>query len=98
MAKHKAPTEFEYESLQDSESIAKYLEALKKGFTSGQLLFCSGKQEMLLNPQGLLKFVVHAKRRDGQVKVDLQIAWKEHRSRQKPGDRLTIRSEPATDE
>ncbi len=91
MTKAKAPSEFDYDALQDSESIGKYLDALSKGFDAGQLLFCAGKREMLLRPQGLLKFTVSAKRKDGQVKLSLDVSWKE-RKRTRSEEKLVIRS------
>jgi amphi-Trp domain-containing protein len=96
MTKAKSPTEFDYDSLQDPESIGTYLDALSKGFNSGRLLFCAGKHEMLLHPQGLLKFAVSAKRKDGQVKLNLDVSWKE-RKRKKTEEKLVIRSNGAED-
>ena len=90
MSKSKTPTEFEFESLQDPESIVTYLDAVAKGFASGQLLFCSGKREMILYPQGLLRFAVRAKRKDGQVKVHLEVSWKEAKTEESSGDKLVI--------
>jgi len=78
MSKPKEKTgEFEYESLQDTESIVTYLESIAAGFRTGRLLFCWGDQEMVLRPEGLLDFEVKARRKDGRVKVDLRIGWKE---------------------
>jgi|GEM_PF-816720 len=91
MTKGKQPSEFDHDSLQDSESIGQYLDALAKGFDAGQLLFCAGKTEMLLRPQGLLKFTVNAKRKDGQVKLSLDVSWKE-RKRPRAEEKLVIRT------
>jgi amphi-Trp domain-containing protein len=78
MSKTKDKTgEFEYESLQDTDSIVAYLETIAAGFRTGRLLFCWGDQEMVLRPGGLLDFEVKARSKDGRVKVDLQISWKE---------------------
>lgn len=73
----KSGREFEHESLQDPESIAKYLEAIEQGFRSGRLLFCSGDRELVLKPHGLLAFAVKAKRRNGRVRITLEVDWKD---------------------
>ena len=75
--KSQVPYEFQHESMQDPESVIHYLEALSEGFRAGRLLFCWGKNEMVLKPQSLLDFGVKARRKDGRVKVTLRIAWKE---------------------
>lgn len=69
--------QFSYESLQDRESIVKYLSALNDGFAAGQLLFGSKQKQLALSPQGLIKFDVEGKRKDGEVKLKLKFSWKE---------------------
>lgn len=69
--------DFEHDSFQDVNTIVKYLEAIAQGFQTGRLLFCSGKKELVLKPQGLLKFGVQAKRKGGRVKFLLNVAWTE---------------------
>ncbi|MBF0170679.1 MAG: amphi-Trp domain-containing protein [Nitrospinae bacterium] len=69
--------QFGYESLQDRESIVKYLAALNEGFAAGQLLFGSRQKQLALAPQGLIKFDVEGKRKDGQVKLKMKFSWKE---------------------
>jgi amphi-Trp domain-containing protein len=94
MTKSKTPSSFEYESIQDSETIVKYLDALARGFESNRLLFCAGKKELILKPVGLLGFSVKVKRKDGQVKVDLRISWKESGREESTSEPLVIRSDP----
>lgn len=93
MTKNKNLNSFEYESVQDTGSIVKYLESLAQGFESGRLLFCSGKKELILKPQGLLNFAVKSKRKDGQVKVELKIGWKEHGDDDSPSEPLVIKGD-----
>lgn len=69
--------EFKYESLQDSDSIVKYLSALAEGFESGTLRFQAGEREMVLEPRGLLKFDLEAQRKGGRVKIALKLSWKQ---------------------
>jgi len=92
MSKEHTNDEFNYESMQDSRSIVKYLEAVAQGFDSGRLLFCSGKNELLLKPQGMLQFLLKARRKDGQVKVSLKVSWKEERRSSKEPVELMIQT------
>jgi len=79
--------EFAHESLQDTETIGKYLEALAQGFRTGRLEFSSGKKDIELEPSGLLELAVRAKRKDGAARIGIEIQWKEEapkKSRQTP--------------
>jgi len=69
--------EFKHESLQDSESIVKYLQAIGEGFTNGHLRLANGDSPIVLEPSGMLKFDVRAKRKDGRMKLVLKITWSE---------------------
>jgi amphi-Trp domain-containing protein len=69
--------EFDHESIQDTGSIVKYLEALAEGFRSGTLQFSAGKKAIRLRPSGLLELSLKAKRKSGQARLQLEVAWKE---------------------
>ncbi|HGG56328.1 MAG TPA: amphi-Trp domain-containing protein [Nannocystis exedens] len=69
--------EFRHESLEDRQSIAKYLNALSEAFANGNLTFGHNGQAIELEPRGLLKFDVKASRKRGAVKVSLRLAWQE---------------------
>jgi amphi-Trp domain-containing protein len=73
--------EFDHESLQDTESIGKYLEALAAGFRSGTLQFSSGKKAIRLKPTGLLELSLKVKRKSGDARLSLSVAWKEPKKR-----------------
>ncbi len=75
----KGDDSFTYESIQDREMIAKYLEALNEGFATGKLLFGSKHKQMNLEPQGLIRFDVVGRRKDGQIKLKLKFSWKEEK-------------------
>jgi amphi-Trp domain-containing protein len=77
MASSSRSGEFGHESLQDTKSIVKYLEALADGFRAGKLEFSSGKSAISLRPNGLLELSLKAKRKDGQARLNLEVAWKE---------------------
>ena len=84
--------EFGHRSIQDPGSIVAYLEALASGFRNGRLLFCSGKRELILKPQGLLKFAVKAKNKGGSTKVVFTVAWKNGRRKLAESEPFTIES------
>ena len=68
---------FKYESMQDRESIVKYLYALADGMSKGTLAF-NWKGEMAeFHPRGMLHFTVEAKERGARKKIMLKIAWNE---------------------
>jgi amphi-Trp domain-containing protein len=72
-----ASDSFKHESLQDCDSIVKYFNALGEGFCNGTLTFSTDSKRLLLKPHGLIRLEVEARRRDGQVKVNLQFRWSE---------------------
>ena len=82
--------EFEHESLQDTASIGKYLEALAEGFRSGTLEFSSGKKAIKLRPTGLLELSLKAKRKDGEARLQIDVAWKEPKRRKRRQPTLKI--------
>lgn len=73
MASH----EFKHESLQDAQSIAKYLKALIVGLESGELQFKNDEAELQLQPRGLLELELRARRKGGRGKLQLKLAWRE---------------------
>lgn len=68
---------FKHISLQDNESIIKYLEALGLGFQQGALLFSAENRQLVLKPRGLIKLEVEAKRKNDQMKLSLKMRWSE---------------------
>ncbi|MBD3403903.1 amphi-Trp domain-containing protein [candidate division GN15 bacterium] len=71
-------TEFKHESLQDCDTIVKYLNAIGEGFQSGHLTLANGDgREMEVRPSGLLKLDLKARRKDGRIKLSLKVTWKE---------------------
>ncbi len=68
---------FKYESLQDSETILAHLTALRDGFAQGCLRLRTDKQELVLEPKGLITFDLEAKRKHGRRKVTIRLEWKD---------------------
>lgn len=71
-------SEFRHESLQDRESIVRYLNALSQGIASGQLTLGTREENLVLHPSGLLKLSVKARGKDERTKLVFKISWKEN--------------------
>ena len=69
--------EFKHESFQDSETIVRYLNAISEGFQKGKLVLANGDSPIELEPTGLLKMDLKARRKDGRMKLSVKISWKE---------------------
>jgi len=86
--------EFKHESLQDKESIVKYLNALSEGISGGSLLFGTDKKKVVLEPAGLLNFGVKAKRRGRKFKLQLNLSWMDGKeNKEQKNDPLVIKPE-----
>jgi len=68
---------FTHESVQDTASLAEYLEALAKGFANEEMRFSRKDLEMLLHPKGLVTFMLEAKSKQGRMKLSLKFSWRE---------------------
>jgi amphi-Trp domain-containing protein len=81
-----ATEEFEYESLQDVESIVAYLHALSDGLKRGHLVLAANGRDLVLEPAGLLRLAVEAKRGKSRSRLVVKIAWREssHEERTEP--------------
>ncbi|MBF0275369.1 MAG: amphi-Trp domain-containing protein, partial [Nitrospinae bacterium] len=83
--------DFKHESLQDCDSICKYLNALCEGFQNGRLLFGTKQRKLELEPNGLLDLSVKAKRKDKKVKLYIKMSWTEGKeSKDKDSEPLII--------
>ncbi|MFP4167764.1 MAG: amphi-Trp domain-containing protein [Desulfonatronovibrionaceae bacterium] len=71
---------FSHESIQDSQSIKQFLEALEEGLEKGTMHLSNQTESIDLFPQGLLKFSIKAKRKDETNKISLKIEWKDSRT------------------
>ncbi len=68
---------FVLESLQDRETICRYLEVLKDGFEQGTINFSYKNNNLTLEPHGLIKFRINAGLEDGEVELSLVFRWEE---------------------
>lgn len=69
--------EFKHESLEDVQSIAKYLEALKDALLAGKLEFSDDHGQLVLRPQGLLGWEVIGRKKGDRVKIRFKMSWRE---------------------
>ncbi len=81
---------FKHESMQDTESILKYLDALRSGFETGQIVFSSKTNEVILEPEGLVQFELDAKKKGNRRKLILKFSWKEESEETVKDDSLMI--------
>jgi len=75
--KEKDEREFQHESLQDSQAIASYLEALRDGFASGRLTFSDKNGEHTLEPHGLIGFELRVSRKRDRVRLTVRFNWQD---------------------
>ena len=72
---------FSFESLQDSTSIRKFLEALTQGIEKGTIHLSSNEGSIDMIPNGLLNFSVKAKKKGHENKIALKIVWNDKKIR-----------------
>jgi amphi-Trp domain-containing protein len=82
--------EFRHESVQDRQSIVKYLHALTAGIENGHLELGTAEHMLALDPDGLLELEVRAKRKGGRVSLAIKLLWREHDDEQ-TSDALQIK-------
>lgn len=75
MSTHK----FNYESLQDANSIKTYLVSLIDSIEKGRIMLKSNGEEITMNVDDLMKFTVRAKKKDGLNKLTMKISWAENK-------------------
>lgn len=71
---------FEFESIQDPDTIKTFMESLLQGFEKNRIRLASNGEEIVLFPSNMLKFAVKAKRKGNSSKLSLKISWKELKS------------------
>lgn len=83
-------TRFKYESVQDADTLKRYLEAVTAGFAAGELRFSSREGEVVLHPGGMIGFLVEAKSMSGRMKLHLKLSWREDGGEDEGDAGLTI--------
>lgn len=72
-----ADEKFEFESIQDTNTIKDYLQSLVDGMDKGKIVLSSDGNDLELNPGALLKFEVKAKKKGDTAKITLKISWRQ---------------------
>lgn len=79
---------FEHESIEDVDSVIKYLETIVSGLKKGHITFGNNKKTVNLTPTGLLKLKINVGNTDKKAKVGINIEWKEKNVMDKSGELL----------
>lgn len=82
--------EFDHESLQDRESLARYLQVVTQGFLDGHLSVSSRGEDIALEPRGLIRFELRATQRPDRGRLTLRFTWKPSKDEQPTGGDLRI--------
>ncbi len=69
--------EFRHESIQDRDSIIRYLTTFSEGFQKGEIEFRAGTDEIVIRPAGLIQMEVKAKSTERKSKLNIKFSWKE---------------------
>ncbi len=83
-------TRFKYESVQDAETLKRYLEAVTAGFAAGELRFSSREGELALHPKGMVGFLIEARSTGGRMKLHLKFSWREDGGEGEGDNGLTV--------
>lgn len=70
--------EFKHESLEDLESILKYLDEIRNGLKEGTLRLGTEEREVVLQPGTLSELVIKAKKKKNASKLSFKLRWKEN--------------------
>ncbi len=68
---------FSMETLQDRQTICKYLEALKDGFQNGRISLSNQDEILIVEPGGLIHFSIKARKKDDEIKLSINFRWEE---------------------
>jgi amphi-Trp domain-containing protein len=83
---------FEFESIQDTQTIKDYLQSLIDGIDKGKVLLSSDGNDLELNPGSLLKFEVKAKKKGDSTKLTLKLSWRQPDAEEAENDDMSISS------
>ncbi len=88
-----ADDDFRHESVQDTRSIVRYLQAITVGIEKGHIQLGAAEQLLELRPTGMVELEVHAKRKGGRVEFMLELHWRETDEHDLAGNTLTINAD-----
>lgn len=82
---------FNFDSLQDPQTIKRFLESLVEGFDKGRIILTSEETEMILYPDDLLKFSIKGKKKGDSSKLSLKFSWKDTKKNAHSDDPSSIK-------
>jgi len=71
----KGKQSFRHESLQDTGSIQKILEAITTGIAAGKVTFSDEDDKIVMHPEGLLHLKVTASREEDRHRINIRVSW-----------------------
>ncbi len=83
-----AEERFSFESYQDTETIRSYLESLIEGIGKQRLLLAAEGKEIELNPAGLLRITVNARRKGDKNRLSIEMSWNERKKKSAEPDKI----------
>ncbi len=83
---------FRHNSLQDAESISKFMDSITEGLAKGKLTFSDEDDKIVLSPDGLLELKVTASQEDNRQRVNVRISWQVESKKKNNKKNLTISS------
>jgi len=75
---------FEYESIQDPDTIREHISAILDGIEKRRIVLDSNGDEIVLTPAELLDLSIRAKKKGALSKLSIRITWKQ--TEPDPGD------------
>ncbi|MCA9503548.1 MAG: amphi-Trp domain-containing protein [Spirochaetaceae bacterium] len=91
------PTNFRHESMQDSKAVVRYLKALAEGFEKGSLQFRDQDGEIVLEPNGMVRFGVTADAKSDRFGLTVKLSWKQKTEEESDAGPLLINGSAEAD-
>ena len=66
---------FQHESLQDAKSIEKILSSISESISKGTLKFSDEEDEIMFQPEGLMKLKISATQDGNQQRFNIKVSW-----------------------
>lgn len=73
-----------YEGVENVSSVKEHFASILSGFEDGRLVFTSDKGELVMSPQGDIKFSIKAKVKGKNSKIEIKMSWKEVKDKIEP--------------
>jgi amphi-Trp domain-containing protein len=71
--------EFDYEAVQDAQTIKDFLKALLDGVEKGKIVLSVDGSEIVLHPADLMMFAIKARKKTDACRLNIKLSWKESR-------------------